>query len=130
MWRGERGPEGVASGCGGGSVTAKLNNGVSCAARPLQHSPAPTGQAESLCVDGAVTTQVRRGRGAAMCVQGSMWRLTSWFPSLLCVVQKTTTALMRPTTSRIDQNISGAFFCLFVYVFDERCRFQQDEGMQ
>lgn len=79
-------------GGGGGSVTAKPNNGVSCAARPLQHSPAPMGHPEPLSVDGTVSTEVRRGvvcvrARACMCVcWGGRWRRSSWFPSLLLTV--------------------------------------------
>ena len=42
-------------------MTAKPNNGVSCAARPLQLSPAPRGRPEPLSVDGTASAEVRRG---------------------------------------------------------------------
>lgn len=59
----------------GGSVTAKPNNGVSCAARLLQHSPAPMGHPEPLCVDGTVSTEVRRG---VVCVRACSCVCVCW----------------------------------------------------
>lgn len=49
----------------GGLVTAKPNNGVSCAVRPPQNSPAPMGQPNPLCTDGTVSAEGRRGVACA-----------------------------------------------------------------